>query len=137
MSLTTDERQVMWTLEMERAERIMREEVPVQKNACLWNLLANRLYYAVFHAVSGLLIKNGIQVSSHKGLHMMLNEKFVRTGIFTTSDRLVLTQLEALRHQGDYNCFIDTTEEQITPYIVQAQTLIDKIKTVTEYKSLD
>lgn len=134
MSLTADERQVMWTLEIERAERIMREEVPVQRTARLWNLLANRLYYAVFHAVSGLLIKNGIAVSSHKGLHMMLNEKFVRTGVFTISDRMVLTQLEALRHQGDYNCFLDTTEEQITPYIEQAQALIDKIKVVTEYK---
>ncbi len=64
----------------------------------------------------------------------MLNEKFVRTGIFTTSDRLVLTQLEALRHQGDYNCFLDTTEEQIIPYIEQAQALINKVKAVTEYK---
>lgn len=128
MSLTAEEREVMWTLEIERAERIMREEVPVQKKARLWNLLANRLYYAVFHAVSGLLIKNGIQVSSHKGLHMMLNEKFVRTGVFTIEERHVLTQLEALRHQGDYNCFLDTTEEEITPYIEQAQALIDKIK---------
>lgn len=132
MSLTADEREVMWRLEMERATRIMREEVPVQKDAHLWNLLANRLYYAVFHAVSALLIKNGIQVSSHKGLHMMLNEKFVRTGVFSEADRLVLTQLEALRHQGDYNCFLDTTEEEIAPYIDKAQALIDKVKTTIE-----
>lgn len=130
MSLTAEERHVMFTLEIERAERIMCEEVPVQKNAHLWNMLANRLYYAVFHAISALLIKNGIQVSSHKGLQMMFNEKFVRTGVFSENDRLVLSQLESLRHQGDYNCFLDTTEDEIVPYIVKADALIAKIKGV-------
>lgn len=132
MSLTPEERQIMYVLELERAERIMKEEVPVQQNAKLWNMLANRLYYATFHAVSALLIKNGIQVSSHKGLQMMFNEKFVRTGVFSQDDRLVLSQLESLRHQGDYNCFLDTTEEQIIPYVIRAQGLIDKIKSVLQ-----
>lgn len=67
MSLSPEERQVMSNLEMERAERILREEVPVQQQAHLWNMLANRLYYAVFHAVSALLIKNSLYANSHKG----------------------------------------------------------------------
>ncbi len=128
MRLTAEERKIMSDLELERAERIMKEEVPVQMQAHLWNLLANRLYYAVFHAVSALLIRNQIEVASHKGLHMMFHEKFVRTGQFSETDREVLTRLETLRHQGDYNCFLETTEEQITPYIVKAQDFINKIR---------
>ena len=83
MSLSAEEREVMSSLEMECAERILREEVPVQQQARLWNMLANRLYYAVFHAVSALLIKNSLYANSHKGLHMLFSEKFVRTGIFS------------------------------------------------------
>lgn len=131
MSLSPEERQVMSNLEMERAERsILREEVPVQQQAHLWNMLANRLYYAVFHAVSALLIKNSLYANSHKGLHMLFSEKFVRTGIFSVEDRNILSQLELLRHKGDYDCFLDTTEEEIVPYIEKAGDLVKKIKMV-------
>lgn len=80
MSLSAEERQIMSSLEMERAERILREEVPVQQQAHLWNMLANRLYYALFHAVSALLIKNSLYAYSHKGLHMCYSARnlFVR-----------------------------------------------------------
>ena len=87
MSLSQEERQIMSRLELERAERILREEVPVQQQAHLWNMLANRLYYAVFHAVSALLIAHGLHANSHKGLHMLFSEKFVRTGQFTEDER--------------------------------------------------
>lgn len=129
MSLNSDERQVMVTLEMERADRLMANDVMLAKQAQLWDLLANRLYYAVFHAVSSLLIKHEIKVSSHKGAILMFNQKFVLPGHFTEMDRKLISQLEGLRENGDYNCFIDTTEEQIMPYIEKAQTLIQKIKT--------
>ena len=60
MSLNAEERQIMSNLEMERAERILNTEVPVALSAQLWNMLANRLHYAAFHAVSALLIRNQI-----------------------------------------------------------------------------
>ena len=128
MSLNSEERQVMVSLEMERADRLMANDVLLAKNAKLWDLLANRLYYAVFHAVSSLLIKHEIQVSSHKGAILMFNQKFVRPGHFSEADRKLISQLEGLREDGDYNCFIDTSEEQIMPYIEKAETFIAKIK---------
>lgn len=122
--------QIMSQLEIERAEHILNEEVPVQQQAHLWNMLANRLYYAAFHAVSALLIASGLHANSHKGLLMLFSEKFVRTGQFTNEDRTTISQLETLRHRGDYDCFLDTTEEEIMPYIEKATALIDKIKQV-------
>lgn len=133
MSLSSEERQIMVQLEIERAEKIIHQEVPVMVNAQLWNMLANRLYYAVFHALSALLIKHGIQVSSHKGALMMFNQKFVATGAFSVEDRKVIAQLEGLREIGDYNCFIETTQEEITPYIDKASTLVNKFKEALIY----
>ena len=43
---------------------------------------ANRIYYAVFHAVSALLISAGLSVKSHRGVMALFGEHFVRTGIF-------------------------------------------------------
>ena len=50
----------------------------------LWDVVANRLYYAVFHAVSALLIKDGHKVNTHKGTLVMFGQNYVKTGIFPT-----------------------------------------------------
>ena len=52
MSLKQEERDIMVGLELEKAD---------------WNTLANRLYYALFHAVSAMLISDAREVGSHKG----------------------------------------------------------------------
>lgn len=127
MSLTAEERNVMVTLEIERAIKIM-NEVPVYIGAKLWNTLANRLYYAAFHAVSALLIKNEIPVKSHKGAILMFNRDYVSTGIVSREDGILFSQLEGLREAGDYNCCLETTEEQITPYVLKTDAFIKKIQ---------
>ena len=50
----------------ERAESNFSEHIGLVEKG-YWNTLANRLYHALFHAVSGLLITDGREVGSHKG----------------------------------------------------------------------
>ncbi len=125
MSLSAEEREVMVALEIERATRIM-NEVPIYVNAQLWNTLANRLYYAAFHAVSAVFIKNEIPVKSHKGAILMFNRDYVKTGIVSKEDGILFSQLENLRESGDYNCYIETTEEQIIPFVTKTKDFIQK-----------
>lgn len=129
MSLSADERAVMVSLEMERACKIL-DEIPVYVGAKLWNTLANRLYYAAFHAVSAVLIKNEIPVKSHKGAILMFNRDYVNTGIVSHEDGILFSQLEGLRESGDYNCYIETTEEQIIPYVEKTTAFVAKMKTL-------
>lgn len=51
-----------------------------------WEAAANRLYYALFHAMSALLIKDGHQVKSHRGVMAMFGEHYVRTEIKLKKD---------------------------------------------------
>lgn len=129
MSLTDEERQVMVEVEIERAEKILSQVETLRANA-LWDILANRLYYALYHAVISLLIKNRIQVGTHKGAVVMFSREFVKTGIFSTEEGRVFSSLEQLRESGDYNCLIETTETEIVPYIPKVTALIKKIKTL-------
>lgn len=129
MSLTDEERQVMVDVEIERAEKILSQVETLRANA-LWDTLANRLYYALYHAVISLLIKNRIQVGTHKGAVVMFSREFVKTGIFSTEEGRVFSSLEQLRESGDYNCLIETTETEIVPYIPKVTALIKKIKTL-------
>ena len=129
MSLTDEERQVMVEVEIERAEKILSQVETLRANA-LWDILANRLYYALYHAVISLLIKNRIQVGTHKGAVVRFSREFVKTGIFSTEEGRVFSSLEQLRESGDYNCLIETTETEIVPYIPKVTALIKKIKTL-------
>ena len=62
-----------------------------------WDVVANRLYYAVFHAVSALLIKGGYKVGTHKGAMLMFGQNYVKTGIFTAEDSKLYSNLQMMR----------------------------------------
>ena len=55
MSLKEEDRRILVELELERTEKTLRE-MEVQFQNELWTMVVNRLYYALFHAVSALLI---------------------------------------------------------------------------------
>ena len=129
MSLSAEERRIMVELELERADRIMLQ-VPTLVEQEYWDTAINRMYYASFHAVSALLIANALHVQSHKGAIMTFNKEFVRTGVFTADEGRLFSQLEGLRERGDYNCYIDATQQDVVPFIEPLKALIEKIKQV-------
>ena len=55
MSLSDEERNAIVRLEIEKSKNTFAEVIALV-NAGLWGGAANRLYYAVFHAVSALLV---------------------------------------------------------------------------------
>ena len=127
MSLNDEERQILVNLEKEKALNTF-AEMNVLQQAGLWNNIANRLYYAAFHAVSALLIHNGLHVHTHRGALNIFNKEFVRAGVFSVEEGHLFSKLEGLRERGDYNCFVDATEDEIVPLIVPLKALIEKIK---------
>lgn len=127
MSLTNEERQIMVSLEIEKAERFF---IQAEKNAEIkeWDVVANRLYYALFHAVSALLIHDEHKVGSHKGAVMVFGQHYVKTGIFSAQDGRFYSQLQTMREKADYNSAWQTTEDIIYPVIEPVRNFIAKIK---------
>jgi uncharacterized protein (UPF0332 family) len=126
MGLTDEERQIIVQLELEKAQSIMAqiENLRVLK---YWDNIANRLYYAIFHAVSALLINDGHSVNTHKGVVVLFGQHYVRTNIFSMDDGKLYSQLQTMREKGDYNCAYQTSEDEIEPLIEPTQILVDKI----------
>ena len=131
MSLSDEERRIMVELELERAEKIVQQFQTLQEQK-YWDTLVNRMYYAAFHAVSALLIHNAMQVHTHRGALIVFNKEFVCTGVFTIEEGHLFSQLEGLRERGDYNCYVDTTEDEIVPMIEPLKALITKIKSIIQ-----
>ena len=127
MSLKEEDRKIMVSLELEKADSTFAEHVGLTENG-YWNTLANRLYYALFHAVSALLISDSHEVGSHKGAAIRFHQYYVRQGIFTEDEGAFYSQMETLREKADYNCFFKVSEADIKARIEPTRQLIDRIR---------
>ncbi len=134
MSLSESERHIIVSRELEKAQRTF-DDALFCADEGKWETTANRLYYALFHAMSALLVNDGYHVKSHRGILAMFGEHFIRTEIFAKEDGALLSDLVIMRDNADYNCFFEADEERLSPYIKPTRQLIEKIKQyIAEHK---
>jgi hypothetical protein len=48
--------------------------------------------------------------------------------IFTKDEGRLYSNLQKLREDGDYNCYIDVDQKDVEPYIEPTRKLMEKIK---------
>ncbi|MBQ3355347.1 MAG: HEPN domain-containing protein [Bacteroidales bacterium] len=126
MSINKEERKIIVGLEIEKARKTF-SEIEILRQAGLWDNIANRLYYAAFHAVSALLINDEHSVGTHQGAVVMLHQYYVKTGILSKEDGAFYSQLQTLREKSDYNCTYYATEEDTAPRIASTEAFIEKV----------
>lgn len=127
MSLTSEERSILVQREIEKAKSFYSQ---AEANAMikLWDVVANRLYYALFHAVSALLIKDGHKVGTHKGVVASFGQYYVKTGIFSSEVGRLYSQLQSLREKADYSCLWEAQETDVMPKMGIAKNLLADIE---------
>lgn len=128
MNLSDNERSTIVRMELDKAYKTFADMEFCAKEQ-KWEAATNRLYYALFHAVSALLISGGQNVKSHRGIMSLFGQQYVRTGLFSREDGSLLSDLVIMRDNADYNLFFEASEEKIAPYIEPTRQLIEKIKT--------
>lgn len=129
MPLTEQERQAIVVYRLEKADGAL-----VEANDCAsmghWTLTANRLYYAAYYASSALLVSAGYAAKTHEGTIGMIGQNYIRTGILSKEDGTLLARLQNMRHTGDYDDFMDWTQEDVDPYISKVESYLEKVKKV-------
>ncbi len=99
-----------------------------------WNTSINRMYYAGFYAVSALLIKEGVETSSHSGVRQKFGELFVKTGLISRDLAKHYSDLFEKRSKGDYNDFFDFDKETVLRLYPLTQALISRIEELIHEK---
>lgn len=123
MKLSDDERRSLVTFQMEKA-LITLKQAEGNVDLCFWEVVANRLYYACFHAVSALFLEYGYTFKTHEGLVNLFGMHFVKPRIVDLEQGRLLSQLQSMREKGDYNCIYNVTEKDILPMMEPAKELI-------------
>lgn len=129
MRLSDEDRRTMVGLEMEKAHKFI-EQANLMYSQELWDLAANRYYYACFHAVQALFVYNGLNSRRHAGMLSQFGLYFIKTKVISDSLGGFLTRMEQLRERGDYNCVYSVTKEEIEVMINPAAELIGTIESL-------
>ena len=127
MSLKEEDRRIIVSLELEKAENTF-AETEILRQAKFWSNLANRLYYSLFHAMTAMLVNDHHEVGTHKGAANRFHMYYVKTGLFTEQEGALYSQMQSLREESDYNCSFNVTESEVVARIEPTRQLIDKIK---------
>ncbi len=132
MKLSAEDRKIIVARELEKAESFM---VQAEGNFVMgyWDTVANRMYYAMFHAVIALLVNAEIQTgATHKGIVSQFGLKFVKTGIFTKEEGSLYSQLQSMREKADYYASFQSSEEELSLLLPQAKAMLAKIKQIIQ-----
>lgn len=126
MSLSDEERLLIVKLEIEKAYRLYGQALIMQASE-QWDGMANRLYYAVFHAVSALLIHDRHEVNTHKGSHVLFAQYYVKIGVLPKKYGELYRTMEKMREESDYNCTYDEEADVLQENLAPAKEMIDTI----------
>lgn len=124
--MTEQQRKELVDYRFQKARETL-QEVAVMRENELWNLVINRLYYSCYYAVSALLVNNGYNSKTHAGAGQLFQQHFVRTGLIKVELGKFFSEIFDKRHKGDYEDFIDYTEEDVVQLIPLASELIAAI----------
>jgi len=94
----------------------------------LWNTAINRMYYACYYAVGALLVKQGVETSSHSGSRQKFGQLYIHTGLISTEHGKHYSELFEKRQKGDYNDFIDFDEETVLRFFQPSIDFINVIE---------
>lgn len=103
------------------------KEVDILLANNLANSAVNRMYYACFHAVSALLIKNNIEVHTHSGIRQAFGLNFVKNGIISNEDARIFSRIYNKRQTSDYDDFMDISmleANQLYPEVIHFVRLV-------------
>jgi uncharacterized protein (UPF0332 family) len=93
-----------------------------------WNACVNRLYYSCFYITIALLVKNGIETTTHDGVRNQLGLNFVKSGIIDKQLGKFYSKIFDYRLKGDYGDWFDFDEQLVAPLLPEAEKYLTTIK---------
>ena len=88
----------------------------------------NRIYYALFYAVSALLLCRGLSTSKHTGIKSFLHKEFIKTGVIEHRWGAFYTEMFNNRQEGDYEDFVSFEKKDVERWLTLADEFIKVLK---------
>lgn len=113
---------------LQEADDSINEARVLLKEGMSMRAVMNRLYYAMFYAVSALLQEKQIGTSKHSGAISLFDREFIKKGIFDKELSKVLHRAFELRQKGDYMEQAEVTKEDVDELFPKVMDFVEKVK---------
>lgn len=107
---------------LEVAEKVLQEGFPEDA--------VNRIYYAVYYAISALLYTRQLFPKTHTGLKALFNKEFVRSSLITAEQAQIYSTIFAKRFEADYEDFFAIDTSEVEQHLSDAKAFILLIETI-------
>jgi uncharacterized protein (UPF0332 family) len=95
----------------------------------------SRAYYAMYYVTQALLLSEGLDTSTHKGVIRLLGLHFVTTGKIEPNVAVLLKRAYDSRQSSDYESDMTEDETMAKSAIENAQTFIAAVKMLLSKQS--
>ena len=90
----------------------------------------NRLYYAVFYAVSSVLASRGLKYGKHSAVRSAIHRDFVKTGIVPQEMGKLFDRLFSDRQEADYAVFVAFDREIVKGQLEQVESFLTMFQAI-------
>jgi uncharacterized protein (UPF0332 family) len=127
--MTQEEKQNLILYRLEKAYEYIKE-ADCLANSKLWNGVASRLYYACFHALHAVFLKDGFSPLTHSGVRSILGQHYAKTKIIAPELSRLYNLLLNKREQVDYKLQVKFEQEEMLPLIEQTRFFVRTIESM-------
>ena len=114
---------------LQRAKESLQEATTL-KQSDQYRGVANRSYYAVFHAMRAVLATEEVDFKKHSAIISYFRQAYIKTGIFPQRCSNIIHNLFEIRTSCDYDDFFLISKEEIFEQYEAASYFV---QTVSDY----
>jgi uncharacterized protein (UPF0332 family) len=112
--------------EMRKASVAVSDATVLRNNEGSRESIANRLYYACYHAAKGVLYAEGHQPKTHAGVVAQFGEHIVKEGPASEADRRFLARSQTRREKADYE--YEPLREDVDELFARTEEFVAKME---------
>jgi len=90
----------------------------------------NRLYYAIYYAVSALLYTRKLHPKTHLGMKALFSKEFVKNNLITDEQAQIYSTIFAKRFEADYEDFFTIDSKSVYNHLAEAKAFILLIENI-------
>jgi uncharacterized protein (UPF0332 family) len=94
----------------------------------------NRSYYAILYATRALLAADGLDAHSHRGLFVVFNKEYIKTGIFDKNFSRILKEASFIRDKSDYKDFYIVSRDDAKEQVQNAEFFLSEVSKYLQSK---
>lgn len=87
----------------------------------------NRSYYSIMYAVKALLAADKLDAHSHRGLFIVFNKEYIKTGKIDKKYSEILKEASMIRDKSDYDDFYIVSKDEAREQVVNAESFLMEI----------